>query len=233
MKRITIYLFLFFISASAKNRMSSVNITMRIMDRVSVFEVYASFELESVPARSVVKEHKGMKMYLIGINQPIKSIMHPKYIIASVNIENMNVEKSENSEIPPKVTVLISIVNPMAKTLEKSEILMKNKALFDLLGLLSRQYSPSTRIPKVAKADSHRATSKIAYGVTAQIMNSLAPCLKENGVAVVTLKLPSNPSKGIEESVAILSEKYHVLSVNSLFHNRQEVTAYIQKRGEL
>ena len=69
--------------------------------------------------------------------------------------------------------------------------------------------------------------------VTAQIMNSLAPCLKENGVAVVTLKLPSNPSKGIEESVAILSEKYHVLSVNSLFHNRQEVTAYIQKRGEL
>lgn len=67
--------------------------------------------------------------------------------------------------------------------------------------------------------------------VTAEIMNSLAPCLKENGVAVVTLKLPSNPSKGIEEGVAKLSEKFNVLSVNSLFHNRQEVTAYIQKKS--
>lgn len=66
--------------------------------------------------------------------------------------------------------------------------------------------------------------------VTAEIMNSLAACLKENGVAIVTLKLPTNPTKGIEEGVAKLSEKYNVLSVNSLFHNRQEVTAYIQKK---
>ena len=66
--------------------------------------------------------------------------------------------------------------------------------------------------------------------VTAEIMNSLVPCLKENGVAVVTLKLPTNPNKGIEEGVAKLSEKFNVLSVNSLFHNRQEVTTYIQKK---
>ena len=66
--------------------------------------------------------------------------------------------------------------------------------------------------------------------VTAEIMNSLAKTLKDGAVAVVTLKLPSHPMQGIEDGIKILSQKYNVLSVNSLFHNRQEVTAYIQKK---
>ena len=66
--------------------------------------------------------------------------------------------------------------------------------------------------------------------VTAEIMNSLAKTLKDGAVAGVTLKWPSHPMQGIEDGIKILSQKYNVLSVNSLFHNRQEVTAYIQKK---
>lgn len=65
---------------------------------------------------------------------------------------------------------------------------------------------------------------------TAEIMNILTPCLKENGLAIVTIKLPGNPEKGINKAVSILSEKYNVLKINNLFHNRQEVTALIQKK---
>lgn len=65
---------------------------------------------------------------------------------------------------------------------------------------------------------------------TAEIMVNLAHCLKDKGIAIVTLKLPFNPIKGIEEAKAVLSEKYEVLEIKSLFHNRQEVTAYIRKK---
>ena len=66
--------------------------------------------------------------------------------------------------------------------------------------------------------------------ITAQIMNSLTPTLKEKGLAVVTLKLPDKVEEDIMSAVNILSEYYHVLTVKSLFHNRQEVTALIQKK---
>ena len=67
---------------------------------------------------------------------------------------------------------------------------------------------------------------------TATIMNILTPCLKEEGLAIVTLKLPGNPEKGIQEGLKILSENYKVLERNSLFHNRQEITTLLQKRKE-
>lgn len=65
---------------------------------------------------------------------------------------------------------------------------------------------------------------------TAQIMNILTPCLKENGLSIVTIKLPGNPEKGISEAISVLSEKFNILKVNNLFHNRQEVTTLIQKK---
>lgn len=66
--------------------------------------------------------------------------------------------------------------------------------------------------------------------ITAKIMNNLSHCLKEKGKAIVTLKLPNRPMESINEAKSILSENYEVLSINSLFHNRQEVTSFIEKK---
>jgi 23S rRNA (cytidine2498-2'-O)-methyltransferase len=66
--------------------------------------------------------------------------------------------------------------------------------------------------------------------VTAQIMNSLSPMLKDEGICIVTLKLPNKSEDKIAESLAILSNCYDVLDTKSLFHNRQEVTTFIRKK---
>jgi 23S rRNA (cytidine2498-2'-O)-methyltransferase len=65
---------------------------------------------------------------------------------------------------------------------------------------------------------------------TAQIMNDIAPLLKEGGLAIVTIKLPFNPERGIAEAKEILNNKYEVLKIRNLFHNRQEVTALLKKK---
>ena len=65
---------------------------------------------------------------------------------------------------------------------------------------------------------------------TAKIMNSLSAVLKEDGIAIVTLKLPKNPEEAINKAKKILNEQYDVLKIKSLFHNRQEVTVLIKKR---
>jgi 23S rRNA (cytidine2498-2'-O)-methyltransferase len=67
--------------------------------------------------------------------------------------------------------------------------------------------------------------------VTAQILLTLADSLKDKGLAVVTLKLPFNASKGIKESCEILSKRFEILAIKSLFHNRQEVTALLRKKS--
>lgn len=64
---------------------------------------------------------------------------------------------------------------------------------------------------------------------TAVIMNDIAHLLKEGGVAIVTIKLPDYARRSIEESVAILEKEYKVVKIRSLFHNRQEVTALLQR----
>lgn len=66
--------------------------------------------------------------------------------------------------------------------------------------------------------------------ITAQIMNSLSPTLKENGLAVVTFKLPNIGMESIEVASEIISDKYDVLNIKSLFHNRQEVTVLLRKK---
>lgn len=66
--------------------------------------------------------------------------------------------------------------------------------------------------------------------ITSYVMNSLASTLKEEGIAIVTLKLPNHPEKRILEAKKILSEKYEVLSIKSLFHNRREVTAFLKNK---
>ena len=65
---------------------------------------------------------------------------------------------------------------------------------------------------------------------TAIIMNGLSKSLKENGLAIVTLKLPNKVEEDIKESTTILDQDYDVLTIKSLFHNRQEVTTLLRKK---
>lgn len=65
---------------------------------------------------------------------------------------------------------------------------------------------------------------------TAVIMNENAHLLKDRGLAIVTLKLPDHPQRSITESVKILEKEYEVIKIRSLFHNRQEVTALLQRK---
>jgi len=67
---------------------------------------------------------------------------------------------------------------------------------------------------------------------TGKIMNDIAHLLKEGGLAIVTFKLPSHAQRSIEEAVTILDKNYKVLKIRSLFHNRQEVTALLQRKGK-
>ncbi|HBB64573.1 hypothetical protein A3K02_02445 [candidate division WS6 bacterium RIFOXYD1_FULL_33_8] len=65
---------------------------------------------------------------------------------------------------------------------------------------------------------------------TGKIMNDIAHLLKDGGLAIVTLKLPDHAQRSIEEAVAILEKEYEVVKIRSLFHNRQEVTALLQRK---
>ena len=66
--------------------------------------------------------------------------------------------------------------------------------------------------------------------ISASIMNSLSNSLKDKGLAIVTFKLPGKVDEAILESSKILSSNYEVLSIKSLFHNRQEVTVLLRKK---
>ena len=67
---------------------------------------------------------------------------------------------------------------------------------------------------------------------TARIMNSLAPRLADNGLAIVTLKLPFyDVERAIGESIDILAPVYEVLNLRHLAHNRREVTALLRKKS--
>lgn len=67
---------------------------------------------------------------------------------------------------------------------------------------------------------------------TGDIMNEIAYLLKDRGLAIVTLKLPNHAQRSIEEATKILEKEYDVLKIRSLFHNRQEVTALLQRKAK-
>lgn len=66
--------------------------------------------------------------------------------------------------------------------------------------------------------------------ITAEIMNKLSNSLVKDGLAIVTFKLPGKIEETIKEAKEILQQKYDILKINSLFHNRQEVTLLIKKK---
>lgn len=65
---------------------------------------------------------------------------------------------------------------------------------------------------------------------SANIMIDCYDLLKENGLFIMTFKLPkTNKMKMINKGLKILSEKYKVLGAKQLFHNRSEITVYGKK----
>jgi 23S rRNA (cytidine2498-2'-O)-methyltransferase len=66
---------------------------------------------------------------------------------------------------------------------------------------------------------------------SSEIMNQIAPRLKKGAFAIMTLKITTrNGSKHIEIAKKILSQRYDVLKIRSLFHNRMEVTMLLKVR---
>jgi 23S rRNA (cytidine2498-2'-O)-methyltransferase len=66
---------------------------------------------------------------------------------------------------------------------------------------------------------------------SAKIMLSAQAVLKPNGLAIMTLKLPSKGAQRIvRQALKTLEQNYQILGARQLFHNRQEVTAALQPR---
>jgi 23S rRNA (cytidine2498-2'-O)-methyltransferase len=64
---------------------------------------------------------------------------------------------------------------------------------------------------------------------SAKNMIAASEVLNENGIAIMTLKLPSKGAKGvINHAIAILEHTYEIIGVRNLFHNRQEVTVVMR-----
>lgn len=68
---------------------------------------------------------------------------------------------------------------------------------------------------------------------SSRLMNEGAGVLKDGGLGVLTLKLTENSAewpRRARQAEAILREKYVVLGMRQLFHNRDEVTVALKKR---
>lgn len=66
---------------------------------------------------------------------------------------------------------------------------------------------------------------------TAQMIQGLASTIKKGGVAIVTIKLMHKKIlKTIEEFLKILEPEFTRVQVKQLFHNRDEVTAFLRKQ---
>ncbi|BCJ86198.1 SAM-dependent methyltransferase [Effusibacillus dendaii] len=66
---------------------------------------------------------------------------------------------------------------------------------------------------------------------TAKILVKLEPSLQKNGIVILTIKLLQKKiRKTIQEVLKLLQPAYETLQVKQLFHNRDEVTAYLKSR---
>ena len=119
---------------------------------------------ENAPARNDIRLHRGLTIQPMGINQPIISIRHPRYIMISERNENIIVVIGARIDIPPKFMVETAIVALIAKT---EAIIARTKYLimaFALFFGFSRPWENSLKaiIPNVASADNQREISIIA-----------------------------------------------------------------------
>jgi len=66
---------------------------------------------------------------------------------------------------------------------------------------------------------------------SASIVVSFSKNLKTGALLVMTIKLVSGPfEKRVQEVCKILEDEFKLLDIRLLFHNRQEVTAFFEKR---
>jgi len=69
---------------------------------------------------------------------------------------------------------------------------------------------------------------------SARLMVSYAENLYRHGIAIVTLKLPEYDRQSIvEHALKILNTGYKVAGVRHLFHNRSEITVYLQHKKKV
>ena len=65
---------------------------------------------------------------------------------------------------------------------------------------------------------------------SAWLMNEAADALEDDGIAVVTLKLPHEHfAKITYHALSILRQRYEIIGARQLFHNRSEVTVVMRK----
>ncbi len=66
---------------------------------------------------------------------------------------------------------------------------------------------------------------------SANIMTSISHKLNDDGIAIVTYKLPKNKSTGkILDGNRILKDNYVIVEQKQLFHNRNEITVVLKKK---
>jgi len=73
---------------------------------------------------------------------------------------------------------------------------------------------------------------KMNADYSCNLMNEFSQYLKTNGKAIVTLKLISidYSNEEVDDALDILKECYNIIAVKQLFHNRQELTVYLNKK---
>ena len=68
---------------------------------------------------------------------------------------------------------------------------------------------------------------------SARLMVAFRPYLADDGLALMSFKLPEQKPLGIvEQGLAILREGYVIAGARQLFHNRQEITVYLRGKRD-
>jgi 23S rRNA (cytidine2498-2'-O)-methyltransferase len=68
---------------------------------------------------------------------------------------------------------------------------------------------------------------------SARLMRHAARSLQAEGIAIVSLKLPTHdPEQVMHQALAHLLGRYRLLGARQLFHNRSEVTIILRRREE-
>lgn len=105
-------------------------------------------------------------------------------------------------------------------------------------GVQHRRLTAETYLDKLSPQ--HSALSPFAVIVndmrqdardSARLMVAFRPYLANEGLALMSFKLPEQKPLGIvEQGLAILRERYVIAGARQLFHNRQEITVYLRPR---
>lgn len=62
-----------------------------------------------------------------------------------------------------------------------------------------------------------------------EIVNSMSDNLSDDGIVIMTFKLPKSKSKGkILDGVRVLKQKYEIVNMKQLFYNRSEITVVLR-----